>query len=92
MANSFVEMFRAQIDVYMEEANEEYPGRNRIEMMANPVMWMTDVHNADLEWITLRAICGNSIGYGGYRTSCGIDEITFELRQLAGTRRSVCRR
>ena len=87
MANSFVDMFRAQIDVYMEEAaNEEYPGRNRIEMMANPVLWSTPTHISDMEWITLRSICGNSVGYGGYRTSCGIEEITAELRQLTGNK------
>ena len=80
-------MFRAQTDVHMEEAaNEEYPGRNRIEMMANAVLWSTPTHIADMEWITLRPICGNSAGYGGYRTSCGIEEITAELRQLAGNK------
>ena len=59
MANSFVDMFRAQIDVYMEEAaNVEYPGRDRIEMMANPALWSTPTHISDMEWITLRSICG----------------------------------
>ena len=72
--------------VYEEAANAEYPGRNRIEMMANPALWSTQAHTSDMERITLRAICGNSIGYGGYRTSCGIEEITFELRQLAGNK------
>ena len=69
MANSFVEMFHAPIDHSMDDVAADYPGRDRIEMMANPVLWDTDEHMSDMEWIVLRSICGNAIGYGGHRAS-----------------------
>ena len=64
--NDFAEMFAMDIEMHHpEEDNGEYPGHNRIEMMANPAMWTTDAHYADLQMIALRQICQNNIAYGG---------------------------
>ena len=83
--NDFAEMFNMDLDMNAAiDDRDAYPGRNRIEMMANPAMWMTDTHFTDLQMITLRQICQNNIAYGGMRESCGVEEITEDLRRTTG--------
>ena len=81
----FGEMFAMEVDMRAGyDDNDEYPGVNRIEMMANPALWMTETHWSDVQMITLRQICMNNIAYGGARESCGVDEITEDLRKTTG--------